>query len=121
MLPVAGLQTCPGAYSGMHPLSQHKFLSAVASACSVSTTALEMANPQISDPNVVSPGMPICVPPDCCSILPCLGLQATGPAPAPLLNDFTAVATGVLIPAYLTCVEKACTCNTGAIVGHGHN
>lgn len=46
-----------------------KCISVVAALCSISSHALELANPQITNVNVVTPGMSVYVPLDCCTSL----------------------------------------------------
>ena len=61
----------------MHYLAANESLSTVAQTCSTTTAAIVDGNPQITDPNVVFAGLPVCVPSSCCTALKCSDGPAT--------------------------------------------
>ena len=77
----AGTCTYPG-YSSIHHLEADEWISAVAKSCNVEEESLESANSQIPDVNNVTAGLPVCIPPQCCSVLTCSQGNALTPAPS---------------------------------------
>ena len=55
-----------------------EYLSALARSCGVATQVLVAGNPQIANPNVVTAGLPVCVPSACCASVQCLDAAAVG-------------------------------------------
>ena len=70
-------------YSSIHELLPNECIHNVAETCSVTTTALQAANPQIPDINNVAAGLLVCVPSSCCSQLACTNSSlALAPSPS---------------------------------------
>lgn len=67
---------CSGDFASVHYLAANEYLSTIARICSTPTTALVDGNPQITDPNVVFAGLPVCVPSACCTAFKCIDVSA---------------------------------------------
>lgn len=70
---------CAGDFASIHYLAANEYLSTIAQICSITTMAVIARNPQITNPNVVFAGLPVCVPPGCCALLKCSNESALGP------------------------------------------
>lgn len=76
---VTNAGNCAGDFASMHYLAANEYLSTIAQICSITTTAVIAGNPQITNPNMVFAGLPVCVPPGCCAFLKCSNESALSP------------------------------------------
>lgn len=75
--------TCSRDFPRIHLLSQNEWLVHVAGNCSLDPQVLINANRQISNPDLVSAGTPVCVPSACCTRTQCAASDPTLMAAAP--------------------------------------
>ena len=70
--------TCANINFSVHLLEMGEYLSALARSCGVATQVLVAGNPQIANPDVVTAGLPVCIPSACCTSVQCLDAAAVG-------------------------------------------